>query len=98
MFTNFQLRILKNVGSSRETENCFILFRRKSRYLSLLGFCLRGDLLYRQLLVRTALKIHINFVLKHIWCCIHECYLHINNDFGTNPPAGLCAKSGHKLT
>ena len=25
-----------------------------------------------------------------IWCCIHECYSHVENDFGIDPLAGLC--------
>ena len=56
--------------------------------MSLEGFCHRDYFLNRQLFVFQSyctLKVYINFVGKHIWCCIHEYYLLNENGFGRDP-------------
>ena len=56
--------------------------------MSLEGFCHRDYFLTRQLFVFQSyctLKVYINFVGKHIWCCIHEYHLHYENGFGRDP-------------
>ena len=56
--------------------------------ISLGGFCRKDYFLNRQLFVFQSyckLKVYINFVGKHIWCCIHEYYLHNENGFGRDP-------------
>ena len=56
--------------------------------MSLEGFCYRDYFLNRQLFVFQSyctLRVYINVVGKHFWCCIHKYYLHNENGFRRDP-------------